>query len=42
VRKLIGRRHPGFSAHVGEPIGSEQKQRLDDTATRLHPLAASA
>ena len=27
VKKLLAWRHPGFSAHVGEPIAPEQKQR---------------
>ena len=28
VRKLLAWRHPGFSAHVAEPISPEQKPRL--------------
>lgn len=28
-------RHPGFSAHVGEPIGAEDQKRLEDTAAYL-------
>jgi hypothetical protein len=39
--KPLTRRHPGFSAHVGEPIGPEQKQHLEDTAAYLvrNPLS---
>jgi hypothetical protein len=29
VQKLLAWRHPGFSAHVGEPITAEDKQRLE-------------
>jgi hypothetical protein len=32
VDKLLAWRHPGFSAHVGEPIPASDKQRLEDTA----------
>ncbi len=34
-------RHPGFSAHVDEPIAVEDKQRLEDTAACLvrNPLS---
>ena len=32
VQKLLAWRHPGFSAHVGEPIAASDKQRLCDTA----------
>ena len=41
VQKLLGWRHPGFSAHVGEPIDPEDKQRLEDTAAYLvrNPLS---
>jgi hypothetical protein len=35
VAKLLAWRHPGFSAHVGEPIAPEEKQRLEDTAAYL-------
>ena len=31
ARKLLAWRRPGFSAHVGEPIGRQHKQRLEDT-----------
>jgi hypothetical protein len=41
VAKLLAWRHPGFSAHVGEPIAPEEKQRLEDTAAYLvrNPLS---
>jgi hypothetical protein len=41
VAKLHGWRHPGFSAHVGERIAREDKQRLEDTAAYLvkNPLS---
>lgn len=41
VRKLLAWRHPGFSAHVGEPISAEDRQRLEDTAAYLvrNPLS---
>jgi hypothetical protein len=41
VAKLVSWRHPGFSAHVGEPIAPEEKQRLEDTAAYLvrNPLS---
>jgi len=41
VAKLVGWRHPGFSAHVGERIAHEDKQRLEDTAAYLvrNPLS---
>ena len=32
MAKLASWRHPGFSAHVGEPIAPEEKRRLEDTA----------
>jgi len=35
VQKLLAWRHPGFSAHVGEPITAQDKQRLEDTAAYL-------
>jgi hypothetical protein len=35
VQRLLAWRHPGFSAHVGEPIDPEDKQRLEDTAAYL-------
>jgi hypothetical protein len=31
VQKLLAWRHPGFSAHVGEPIAAENNKRLEDT-----------
>jgi len=41
VQKLLAWRHPGFSAHVGEPILASDKQRLEDTAAYLvrNPLS---
>ncbi len=41
VTKLLAWRHPGFSAHVGEPISPEEKQKLEDTAAYLvrNPLS---
>jgi hypothetical protein len=41
VRKLLAWKHPGFSAHVGEPISPDQKLRLEDTAAYLvrNPLS---
>jgi hypothetical protein len=41
VAKLAAWKHPGFSAHVGEPIAPEEKQRLEDTAAYLvrNPLS---
>jgi Transposase zinc-binding domain/Putative transposase len=41
VKKLLAWRHPGFSAHVGEPIAASDKQRLEDTAAYLvrNPLS---
>jgi hypothetical protein len=41
VRKLLAWSHPGFSAHVGEPIAPADKQRLEDTAAYLvrNPLS---
>jgi hypothetical protein len=41
VAKLLAWRHPGFSAHVGEPITPEEKQKLEDTAAYLvrNPLS---
>jgi hypothetical protein len=35
VHKLLAWRHPGFSAHVGEPIDPQDKPRLEDTAAYL-------
>jgi len=35
VKKLLAWRHPGFSAHVGEPISASDQQRLEDTAAYL-------
>jgi hypothetical protein len=32
VAKLLAWKHPGFSAHAGEPIAPEEKQHLEDTA----------
>jgi len=41
VRKLLARRHPGFSAHVGDRVAAEDKKRLEDTAAYLvrNPLS---
>jgi hypothetical protein len=41
VQKLLGWRHPGFSAHVGESIPPQDRQRLEDTAAYLvrNPLS---
>jgi hypothetical protein len=41
VSKLLAWRHPGFSAHVGDPISADQKLRLEDTAAYLvrNPLS---
>ena len=41
VKKLLAWRHPGFSAHVGEPIMASDKLRLEDTAAYLvrNPLS---
>ncbi|HYN05564.1 MAG TPA: transposase zinc-binding domain-containing protein [Vicinamibacteria bacterium] len=41
VQKLLGWRHPGFSAHVGESIAAQERQRLEDTAAYLvrNPLS---
>jgi hypothetical protein len=41
VGKLLAGRHPGFSAHVGERIDPQDKQRLEDTAAYLvrNPLS---
>jgi len=41
VAKLVAWRHPGFSAHVGDRIAPEDKQRLLDTAAYLvrNPLS---
>ncbi len=41
VCRLLSWRHPGFSAHVGEPIEPENKQHLEDTAAYLvrNPLS---
>jgi putative transposase len=35
VRKLLAWRHPGFSAHVGEAIASEDKKAIEDVACHL-------
>jgi hypothetical protein len=41
VRRLLAWRHPGFSAHVGEPIEPARRQHLEDTAAYLvrNPLS---
>ena len=41
VAELLAWRHPGFSAHVGESIAPEDKQRLEDAAAYLvrNPLS---
>jgi hypothetical protein len=41
VQKLLAWRHPGFSAHLGEPIAPQDRQRLEDTAAYLvrNPLS---
>jgi Transposase zinc-binding domain/Putative transposase len=41
VKKLLAWKHPGFSAHVGDPISPDQKLRLEDTAAYLvrNPLS---
>jgi len=41
VTKLLGWQHPGFSAHVGDRIVPEDKQRLEATAAYLvrNPLS---
>ena len=41
VLKLLAWRHPGFSAHVGDTIATEDKRRLEDTAAYLvrNPLS---
>jgi hypothetical protein len=41
VARLMAWRHPGFSAHVGERIAPQDKQRLEDTAAYLvrNPLS---
>jgi Transposase zinc-binding domain/Putative transposase len=41
VPKLLAWQHPGFSAHVGEPISPQDKHRLEDTAAYLvrNPLS---
>ena len=41
VAKLVAWRHPGFSAHLGDRIAAEDKQRLKDTAAYLvrNPLS---
>ena len=31
-QRLLAWSHPGFSAHVGEPIEAADRQRLEDTA----------
>jgi hypothetical protein len=35
VQKLLGWRDPGFSAHAGESIPRQERQRLEDTAAYL-------
>jgi hypothetical protein len=35
VARLVSWKHPGLSAHVGEPIAPGQKQHLEDTAAYL-------
>jgi hypothetical protein len=41
VSRLVSWKHPGFSAHVGEPIEPGKKQHLEDTAAYLvrNPLS---
>jgi hypothetical protein len=39
-RKLLAWKHPGFSAHVGEPIAPTDKLRLEDTAHRAPSVGA--
>ena len=41
LSRAAGRTFAGFSAHVGEPIGLENKQRLEDTGAYLvrNPLS---
>jgi hypothetical protein len=41
VQKLLGWRDPGFSAHAGESIPRQERQRLEDTAAYLvrNPLS---
>jgi hypothetical protein len=41
VSRLVSWKHPGFSAHVGEPIEPGQKQHPEDTAAYLvrNPLS---
>jgi hypothetical protein len=40
VRKLLAWKHPGFSAHVGEPIGPEDNLRRRDKIPRPPPLSS--
>ncbi len=35
ARKLLKWRHPGFSAHIGEPIPFEDKKAIEDVASYL-------
>ncbi len=35
ARKLLKWRHPGFSAHIGEPMAVEDKKALEDVASYL-------
>ena len=35
ARKLLKWRHPGFSAHIGEPIPSEDRKAIEDVASYL-------
>jgi hypothetical protein len=41
LARLVAWRHPGFSAHLGDRIAAEDKQRLEDTAAYLvrNPLS---
>jgi hypothetical protein len=41
IQMLLAWRHPGFSAHLGEPIAASDQQRLEDTAAYLvrNPLS---
>ncbi len=41
VTKLLAWRHPCFSAHVGEPISPEEKQKLEDTAAKSNLLSVA-
>ena len=35
AQKLMSWRHPGFSAHIGEPIPFEDKKAIEDVASYL-------